>query len=162
MSRTQNRTPRRDAPKWTAKFLKVFAESANISAACRKAKITRSAVYDYKDKHQWFAELYAEADEIAKDAIDEEIHRRAVKGTLRPVFYRGRKVGLIREFSDGLLMFLAKARNPAKYRENAKVVLATEAGSPLEVKGEHDLRVSVTGDDVAAAEAVLGPAPSNA
>lgn len=162
MNPTRNPTPKKGIPKWVTKFLKVFSEAANHSEAARKAKVNRQYVYEYRDAHPWFAELYAEADEIAKDAIDEEIHRRGIKGTNRPVFQGGKRVGTIREYSDTLLIFLAKARNPAKYRENAKVVLATEAGSPIEVKGEHDLRVSVTGDDVAAAEAVLGPAPTNA
>ena len=37
------------------------------------------------------------------------------------VFYKGEPIGAIRKFSDTLLMFLLKAHNPKKYRENMRV-----------------------------------------
>jgi hypothetical protein len=47
--------------------------------------------------------------------------RRAVEGTDKPVFSRGVEVGVIREYSDALAMFLAKGHRPKKYRERQEI-----------------------------------------
>ena len=38
---------------------------------------------------------------------------------MKPVFHKGEQCGVVREYSDTLMIFLLKARDPAKYRENA-------------------------------------------
>ena len=44
--------------------------------------------------------------------MEDEAVRRAYKGTLRPQAIGGGKVIMVTEFSDQLLMFLVKCRNP--------------------------------------------------
>src|SRR5579859_1377305 len=53
--------------------------------------------------------------------LEDEAVRRAYKGTLRPQAIGGGKVMMVTEFSDQLLMFLLKCRNPKVFgdrREN--------------------------------------------
>ncbi|MDP2936788.1 MAG: hypothetical protein Q8O86_09895 [Dehalococcoidia bacterium] len=42
------------------------------------------------------------------------------KGTEKPVFQGGQQVGVVREYSDVLLIFLLKGARPEKYRDNLK------------------------------------------
>ncbi len=104
--------------KWQVTFLQWLAKKGNISAACRKAKIDRKWAYVVRDRDPFFKEAWDEALEVATEALEEEARRRAQEGTLRPVYYEGKKVGNVREYSDTLLIFLLKAHKPSKYREN--------------------------------------------
>ncbi len=70
-----------------------------------------------------FAAGFAHAE--ACDALASEARRRAVEGVLKPVYYKGKLVGFIREYSDTLLMFLMKAAMPEKYRDNVRAKSTT-------------------------------------
>jgi hypothetical protein len=52
-------------------------------------------------------------------ALEGEAVRRAYHGVEEPVFCKGVQCGVVRKYRDKLLMFLLKARNPAKYREGS-------------------------------------------
>ncbi len=67
------------------------------------------------------------------DLIETEIHRRAIIGTRKPVFYQGTTCGHIREYSDRLLEFHAKRHIPA-YREKQSIDMNV-AGGVLVVPG---------------------------
>jgi len=56
--------------------------------------------------------------------LEDEMHRRAIEGTEEPVFHQGEQCGTVRKYSDTLAIFLAKAHDPEKYRENSKIELA--------------------------------------
>lgn len=133
-----------------AAFLKHFAECGNVTRAAKLARIGRQNVYVYRDNHPDFAERWKQAEAQAVEVMEAEAHRRAVTGTLKPVYQGGKKVGTIREYSDTLMIFLLKARRPDVYRDNARVVHAGDPTSPVGVKHEH--RFSLTPDDVLAAE----------
>src|SRR5262249_21583923 len=51
------------------------------------------------------------------EVLEAELRRRAVEGWLEPVYYRGKKVGDVRKFSDTCLIFALKGEKPEKYRE---------------------------------------------
>lgn len=89
--------------------------------ACRKAKIGRTTAYKVRDDDADFAAAWDIALEDAADMMEEEVHRRAVEGVLRPVYQGGKKVGSVREYSDTLLIFRLKAVRPEKYRERTEV-----------------------------------------
>lgn len=111
---------RRDAAK--EKFLDAFAQTAIILVACRSANINRTTVDYWKDRDPDFRLRFRQAEAEANDRIDAEIHRRAIQGVRRTkgVYYKGNLVGSeeIVEYSDTLLIFLAKARMPDRYRDN--------------------------------------------
>lgn len=73
-----------------------------------------------KGQPEWL-ELWEESLELFADELEVEMHRRAVHGTDKPVFYKGEEVGAIREYSDTLALALAKGVRPEKFRENVKV-----------------------------------------
>ena len=87
------------------------------------------------------------------DAVEAEIRRRGVEGWDEPVFQGGKRVGVIRRYSDRMLEILAKAHRP-KFRENTRVEVSGPAGGPVQA--------TVTMVDVvnAAARAAAGTAPA--
>lgn len=103
---------------WEKAFLIVLADMANVTAACKAVNISRPVVYEHKNTDERFAALWEEACEIASDSLVAEATRRGRDGYDRPVFQGGEEVGVVREYSDTLLITLLKARRPSEFREN--------------------------------------------
>lgn len=111
-----NRTRR--TPEKRAIFLGALRDGKSVSGACAEASVPRRTVYDWRDADSDFKATWEDALEAGTDRMEDEALRRAVEGTLKPVFHGGKKVGTIREYSDTLIIFLLKARRPKKFREN--------------------------------------------
>lgn len=107
--------------RWTSRrraaFVKALAETANVSAAARAARASRSRAYQLKAADPDFAAEWADALETATDALDAEARRRALDGVEVPHFHQGRVAGTLRRYSDTLLMFLLRAHRPERYRD---------------------------------------------
>ncbi len=65
--------------------------------------------------------------------LEDEAHRRAFEGDEQEVFKDGNCIGVTRKYSDTLAIFLLKAHDPEKYRENTRMELGGIKGQPLEV-----------------------------
>lgn len=115
MSDLQKPTPKKAA------FLAAYAKLGNVTSAAKVAKCDRPTVYVWRREDPGFATAMNEAAEEATEHLEAEARRRAVRGTLRPVFHQGEQCGVIREYSDTLLIFLLKGRKPETYRDNSKV-----------------------------------------
>lgn len=61
------------------------------------------------------------------ELIDAEIHRRAVDGVDKGIYFNGRKIATEKVYSDRLLELLAKANDP-KYRDKMQVDANVKAG----------------------------------
>ena len=120
MTNETNATPKKGRPPkgWRNTFLKALRSSGNIGHSCRKARVNRTTAYRLKARDPLFAAKWETAIEDSVDVMEFEARRRAVKGTDKPVFQKGEQVGVIREYSDTLLMFLLKANKPDKFRDN--------------------------------------------
>lgn len=118
MSKTDKPTPKKDEK---VEFLRKLRIVPNVSKAAKAAGINRQYAYELRASDAEFAAAWDEAVESSTDAAEAEAFRRAVKGTVKPVFHMGEKVGGIREYSDTLLIFLLKAHRPEKYRDAVKV-----------------------------------------
>jgi hypothetical protein len=122
--------------KWTAKkrqtFLDLLSQGWSVTRACRAINVSRSGAYSYREQDPDFAAAWAEAWEAGGDYIEDEMLRRAVEGTLRPVYQGGEEVGQIREYSDTLLIFALKGRRPEKYRERVQNDI-TSGGQPIQI-----------------------------
>jgi hypothetical protein len=105
-------TPKKDSKEI---FLDYLRKSPNVSKAARAAGYTRQRMYQLRDEDEKFARAWREAADESLDDAEGEVFRRAVKGTLKPVFQKGEEVGKIREYSDTLLMFWLKAHRPDRY-----------------------------------------------
>lgn len=115
---------------WEGVFLKELANRANVSAACKKANVSRDAAYDKKKLDEGFAREWKLALRTAVESLENEAWRRARDGTRKPVFYLGEEVGYIREYSDTMLIFLMKAHKK-KYRDTSRVEHSGPNGGPI-------------------------------
>jgi len=138
-------TPEKD---WRVRFLDALAETANVTASAAIAGIHRDTAYDHRNRDEEFRAAWESALDQAVDALEAEARRRALDGTRKPVFYRGKRAGFVREYSDTLMIFLLKAHRPNKFRER----VSTEHSGEVKVVVEY-----ADGDPPHAAEAAPGP-----
>ena len=103
-------------------FIAALLENGGfVEQAVRTAKTSRRFINDQYNGDPDFALLWDTVMELANEAIEQEIYRRAVTGVDKPLTNKGFLTGdTIKEWSDNLLMFLAKARMPNKYRDRAE------------------------------------------
>lgn len=115
-------------------FLAAFAECGNITRAAEIVKMDRRLHYGWLEKDPAYAAAFTDAEEHAADRLEQEARRRAVEGTLKPVFYQGEQCGVIREYSDTLLIVLLKGVRPEKYKERISAEHTGKDGGPIEVR----------------------------
>lgn len=106
-------------PEWDL-FLKLLAREPNVSKAARGAGLQPSACYARRARDAEFRREWDEAINEAVDVIEAELHRRAVDGVEKPVYFKGEVVGYVREFSDPLMALYVKRWRP-EYRERSTV-----------------------------------------
>lgn len=102
---------------WSKVFLDELAKNPNVSRAARIAGVNRATAYKHKNSNDAFSAAWDEAIEEAADVLEEEMWRRAVEGTNKPIIHKGEVTGTFKEYSDTLMIFLAKAHRPEKFRE---------------------------------------------
>ena len=112
MARLSKRTP-----EVGDRFLAALSDGLSVTAAAIAAGARRSAMYGWRAEDPLFAEAWDEAIEEGTDKLEEEARRRALNG------------------SDPLIMFMLKARRPAKYRERSLHEHTGAAGGPVQVEG---------------------------
>ena len=100
------------------KFLAALAQTGNVSLACRSIAIVNRTIYEHRAKDPAFREAWDDALEEFADRVEAEIVRRGLAGYEKPIVYQGKVTGTVTEKSDTLLIFLAKALRPEKFREN--------------------------------------------
>src|SRR5438874_1242782 len=102
----------------------------NVTITAKASGVSRNEWYRTRAAEPKFRRAWEQAIEHGTAALIDEAIRRSRDGTLRPVFYLGRECGAIREYSDTLLMFLIKQRDPS-YREHVKHT--GEDGGPIRI-----------------------------
>jgi hypothetical protein len=115
-----------------AQFLDAYEKTANVLKAAEQAEVDRTLVYYWLEHDENFLFAYGIADKAVNVHIEAEIHRRGVEGVDKPLVSMGhlvyegkgkeRKKVVIREYSDTLLIFLAKKRMP-EYRDRSAVTV---------------------------------------
>jgi hypothetical protein len=117
-------------PEKQDQFLTVLSETANVTVAASAVGLSRQRLYQVRDEDLVFQGRWEAAVKLGTAALEDEATRRAKDGWDEPVFYQGEQCGHVRKFSDTLLIFLLKARDP-KFRE--KLDLAGPNGGPIPV-----------------------------
>lgn len=115
-------------------FFAALEETGNVSRACEVASLPRRTAYDLRARDSEFSRLWELAVERGTDALEDEAVRRALFGVDKPVYYGGKLVGTVREYSDALLMFVLKARRPELFKERSgakQEVNVTHQGEPV-------------------------------
>lgn len=102
------------------KFLNALAEGMTVLDASKHIGVNAKTVYRWRESDKKFADAWADAYLIGNDALEAEAQRRAVDGVEEAVYYQGVQVGTVRKYSDTLLIFLLKARNPSRYCERVR------------------------------------------
>lgn len=105
---------------WAPAFIGALMEGASIVGASRIADVDPSVPYMRRRNDEEFKRAWQEAADIGTEFLEQEAARRAFHGTLKPVFHKGVKCGVVREYSDTLMIFLLKARKPEKYRDGVE------------------------------------------
>jgi hypothetical protein len=106
-------------------FMAQLSQHGRSAQASRVAGYTRSRVYAWRKDDAAFAQAWDDALATYTERLEQEADRRAVEGTLKPVYYLGEKCGEIRQYSDTLLIFRLKALKPDVYRDAPKTPAPT-------------------------------------
>jgi hypothetical protein len=102
-------------------FLAAYLREGTIYHACLAADIGRRTHYDWVKKDAVYKKLFEEAQACYLEILEREADRRAREGTEIPVgFYKDIPGAYVKEYSDTLLMFRLKRRDP-EYRERVDV-----------------------------------------
>jgi hypothetical protein len=119
------------------KFFDMLSQTANVTKSAEYAGISRTVIYDRKRDDAEFAKKVDEAYQRGYEVLEEECQRRAFAGYDKPVFQGGRQVGVVREYSDTLAMFLMKGNKPGKYRDRIE---ATNTNLNLDANKDDQIR----------------------
>jgi methionine synthase II (cobalamin-independent) len=119
-------------------LLEHYAESGNISASTQAAGVNRHTHYDWLRADADYAAAFSAAKDTAVDCLEAEARRRAKDGWEEPVYHQGIQVGLVRKYSDTLLIFLLKGARPDVYKDRREVTGAEGGPVVLRVRGPTD------------------------
>lgn len=111
---------RRFDAKRKKRYAEVLAQCGNRGEACAAIGVHVLTVSQHETRDPEFHAMCEEARALYRGVIEKEIHRRAVKGVLKPVYWKGAVAGRIREYSDRLLIALAK-RHIKEYRDKVTI-----------------------------------------
>lgn len=118
-------------------FLAAYVRTASIVRAAQTAKIDRSDHYDWMKKDPAYAEAFDKSKDVAAQTLEDEAVRRAHQGCAKAVYHQGKRVGIVTEYSDTLLIFLLKGLRPEKYRERY------EHSATIAHSGQVDIRAAI-------------------
>ena len=93
------------------KLIQEFARTGRVDLACAAVGVCRDRHYRWLKEDAEYAAAFEAARADVAQLLEDEAVRRAYHGTMRPVAVAG-QVMTVTEFSDQLLMFLLRARNP--------------------------------------------------
>ncbi len=114
-------------------FLTSLAHTCNVSKAAEAAGVSRTCVYEWRKADPAFATEWEHARRVGAEALEDEAVRRAYEGVEEPIFFQGAQAGIVRRYSDTLLIFLLKGALPEKYAERHRTELTGAAGGPLKM-----------------------------
>lgn len=107
-------------------FLAAYAKTCRVNVAAESAGIARQTHYDWLKNDPEYRAMYAEAEVLAVQSLEDEAVSRAVDGWEEPVFQGGVKVGTVTKKSERLLELLLKGKKPTTYRERSDVNVSGE------------------------------------
>lgn len=111
--------PRHDG--WTAerqiRFIQLLAATKCVDEAARRVGMSDTSAYELRDRpcgadfrRAWDIALESQLDRVEHSAVE-----RSINGVVRPIFYKGEKVGEYRHFDERLTMFLLRSRRAGRY-----------------------------------------------
>jgi len=119
------------APKKRA-YLLALSRTGVILRACKAAEISHALPWVWRQDDEVFVLLEQQARKLGAEVLVQEAYRRAVEGIDKPIYYEGKRVDTLREYSDTLLIFLMKGALPDIYRERYEI--SGDKSRPLTVQ----------------------------
>jgi hypothetical protein len=104
-----------------AKFIAMFAVSANVRLSCIAAGVARTTAYGWRKDDEAFKDAWREARAQACDILEAKAWERATR-QIDP--------------SDTLLIFLLKAHRKRKFRENYNHEHTGARGGPIQIAAD--------------------------
>lgn len=101
-------------------YLSLIREGFTNKDAAKACGCASSYFKRRRDQDPEFEKDYQEARQDGDDVLRAEIKRRGVDGVKRAIYHDGRVVGHKQEYSDQLLMFLAKSRMPTEFGDRVQ------------------------------------------
>ncbi len=139
-----------------SRFLAMLAEGGSVAAAAKQAKIGRRTAYEWRAADPEFATAWDEAIEVGTDALEDEAVRRARDGVDEPVYYQGEKCGVVRRYSDTLLIFMLKARRRDKFADRpVRLRLPEIAGAQDVLKAQAETISAMARGEITPNEAAI-------
>lgn len=136
-------------PENQEKFISELTKDVNVTRAAAAADLSRMAVYAWRHEDEDFKAAWEAALEVGNDGLEDEALRRGAEGWDEPVFFQGQECGVIRRYSDALLIRMLQARRPEKFkdrRENTGIMQHTGAGGgPIQARASITVQI---GDEV--------------
>jgi hypothetical protein len=120
-----------DQEKRKGAFLQALASGLSVTRAADQAAVGRATVYGWRKSDAAFSSAWDDALEASADLLEDEARRRAVEGVEENVYYGGKPVGVVRKYSDSLLVMLLKGRRPAIYRDRLSAEVSGPDGGPV-------------------------------
>ena len=131
-------------------FLREFARTDSVSAACRAAGLARRTAYNWRDADADFRRRWEAARERGVGRLRDEVMRRAMVGDTVPVWHDGRIVDHVAEPDSRVLWRLLQALQADTYGPHAAEIQARR-----ERNAELTRRLDAADKRVAAYEAGL-------
>jgi hypothetical protein len=101
-------------------FLSAYLKTASLARARDLSGTTHAQLQRERKENQVFDRCVREIEEHHTQTLEDSAFLRACHGWLEPVFQGGRKVGEKRKYSNGLTIFLLKARRPEVYNAESR------------------------------------------
>lgn len=104
-------------------FLSAYMEMCSKTAAADAIGVSRYTVFSQTWQNDVaFQDAVSMAQVVAADALEAEAYRRGVLGVEEPVgWYKGQAGGMVKKFSDVLLIVLMKGAMPDKYKDRVEM-----------------------------------------
>ena len=138
-------------PQWAEPYIEALQMHGMEHTAAVTAGTTVRAVRKLIEQHEEFAYAVDAALEASADKVEAEVRRRAIDGVEKGIYYQGDLVATELQYSDSLLLALAKAKRRREFGDKAEI--SGPGGAPLTV----NIR-SFTPPEVAAAQAAFDAA----
>jgi hypothetical protein len=113
-------------------YLFALAQHGVVRRAAATAMIHETLPWVWRQRDEAFVHLEEQARRLGGESLEKELYRRAVEGVDRPIYYLGRKVDTVKEYSDTLLIVALKATFPERYKE--RVEHSSDPHRPLTIQ----------------------------
>ena len=120
-------TPTKRCWRPQGRFLREFARTCSVSAACRAAGLARRTVYNWRDADADFRRSWESARGRGVERLRDEVMERALVGAERPVWQDGRIAGHEPVVDTRVLWKLFQAFQAETYGPHAAELRATAA-----------------------------------